>query len=58
MLKLSRMRKITKPFFLAGGLSPKNIIQAVDDIQPYGVDFSSSVETDGYKDEEKNKKDI
>ncbi len=54
--EIIKKSKITKPFFLAGGLSPENIMQAVDDIQPYGVDFSSSVETDGYKDEKKIKK--
>ena len=47
-------RKEEKPFFLAGGLSPENIPEAVRRCRPYGVDLSSAVETDGRKDREKN----
>lgn len=45
--------KITKPFFLAGGISSENIIDAIDTVMPFGVDVSSSVETDKKKDREK-----
>ena len=45
-----------KPFFLAGGLNEDNICDAMEKVQPYGVDFSSSVETDGFKDENKIKR--
>ena len=45
-----------KPFFLAGGLNEDNICYAMEKVQPYGVDFSSSVETDGFKDENKIKR--
>jgi len=41
---------IGKPFFLAGGLNSGNICKAVETAKPYGVDISSGVETDGYKD--------
>lgn len=47
---------ISKPFFLAGGLNEDNICYAMEKVQPYGVDFSSSVETDGFKDENKIKR--
>lgn len=47
---------ISKPFFLAGGLNEENVCEAIERIRPYGVDFSSSVETDGWKDENKIKR--
>ena len=47
---------ISKPFFLAGGLNEENVCEAMEKVQPYGVDFSSSVETDGFKDENKIKR--
>ena len=42
-----------RPFFLAGGLRPDNITKAISRFQPYALDLSSGVETDGYKDKEK-----
>lgn len=45
--------KVSKPFFLAGGLNADNIQKAIKQVNPYCVDLSSSVETDGYKDREK-----
>lgn len=42
-----------KPFFLAGGLKPENIEKAIRTFRPYGVDISSGVETNGYKDPSK-----
>lgn len=47
---------ISKPFFLAGGLNEENVCEAIEKVNPYGVDFSSSVETDGWKDENKIKR--
>lgn len=49
----SLIPEIKRPFFLAGGLGPDNLEQAVDMIRPYAVDLSSSVETDGVKDRSK-----
>ncbi len=48
-----RIENITKPFFLAGGLNPGNIAEAARITQPFGLDMSSGVETDGKKDRNK-----
>ena len=45
--------EISQPFFLAGGLTPDNLRNAAENIQPYCVDLSSGVETDRVKDREK-----
>lgn len=52
----SKIPKTERPFFLAGGLGADNLKRAIEEINPFAVDLSSSVETDGAKDFEKIKK--
>lgn len=38
-----------RSFFLAGGLQPENVLEAIVTVSPTGVDFSSGIEEDGVK---------
>lgn len=49
----SLIQEMNRPFFLAGGIGPDNLERAIQEIHPYAVDLSSSVETDRWKDPEK-----
>lgn len=53
--ELSRqiVEKSKVPVFLAGGLNPGNVKEAIDKVQPFGVDLCSGVRTDGKLDENK-----
>lgn len=46
----SLLRSITRPFFLAGGLSIDNVGNALEKLEPFAVDVSSGIETNGVKD--------
>lgn len=48
----SLVKDIGKPFFIAGGIGANNVKEALR-LQPYAIDVSSSVETNGYKDYDK-----
>lgn len=50
------LRKVGRPYFLAGGLTPNNAGDAVNALAPYGVDVSSGIETGGEKDRKKMEK--
>lgn len=43
-------KSISKPFFVAGGLTVDNLAEAKSLFTPYAVDVSSGVETEGSKD--------
>lgn len=46
----SLAKNIRRPWFLAGGLDCQNIGEALGTAEPWGVDVSSGVETEGKKD--------
>lgn len=45
--------RVSVPVFLAGGLRPDNVAEAVRRVAPFGLDLCSGVRTDGRLDEEK-----
>ena len=54
----SLLQKTDRPVFLAGGLNPENVTDAITLTKPYAVDTSSGVETDHQKDFNKMKQFI
>lgn len=46
---------LRRPFFLAGGLNADNVSAAIHQLQPFAVDTSSGIETNGQKDWQKIK---
>jgi len=48
-------KSISIPLFLAGGLNKENVSQAIETVQPFGLDLCSSVRTNGKLDPPKLK---
>ena len=42
---LLQRRTFSRPFFLAGGLGPSNLREALEKVRPFGVDLNSGVES-------------
>lgn len=49
------LKDLGRPYFLAGGIGIDNVEKAIDMLNPYGIDLSSKVETEGFKDFQKMK---
>lgn len=48
------VKSVSVPVFLAGGLTPENVKQAIEMVQPYGVDVNTGTkDNNGFKDPEK-----
>lgn len=47
------IKSVRRPYFLAGGLAPDNVGEAIRTLHPFAVDVSSGIETDGRKDKAK-----
>lgn len=54
----SILKDFGRDYFLAGGLDPESVGEAISTLEPFAVDVSSGVETDGVKDAEKIEKFI
>ena len=51
----SLLDEVQVPYYLAGGIGLHNVARAIRRLQPYGLDMSSSLETNGQKDVKKIK---
>jgi phosphoribosylanthranilate isomerase len=55
-LSLAIRERVGVPLFLAGGLTPENVGQAIAEVGPFGLDVCSGVRTDGKLDVAKSKR--
>jgi phosphoribosylanthranilate isomerase len=55
-LSLKIREQASCPVFLAGGLKPENVREAIETVGPYAVDVCSGVRTNGLLDEDKLEK--
>ena len=46
-------RSVDTPVYLAGGLNPENVTQAIEHVNPFGLDICSGLRTDGKLDKYK-----
>ena len=49
------IKNVSRPYFLAGGLDIENVKDAIKSLNPFAVDVSSGIETQGFKDKSKMK---
>ena len=47
------IKGVNRPYFLAGGLAPETAAEAIGELNPYALDVSSGIETEGIKDNAK-----
>jgi phosphoribosylanthranilate isomerase len=47
------VEQVKRPVFLAGGLKPENVRDAIEQVRPFGLDVCSGVRTGGQLDERK-----
>lgn len=47
------VESVSVPVYLAGGLNPENVAEAIAQVQPFGLDICSGLRTNGNLDEEK-----
>jgi len=52
-LSLKIRESIDVPLFLAGGLRPENVVEAIKTVQPFGLDVCSGLRTEGHLDQQK-----
>jgi phosphoribosylanthranilate isomerase len=45
--------QVPVPIFLAGGIGPRNVRRAIEEVGPFGIDLCTGVRTDGRLDERK-----